>query len=454
MRRSVRAARRPGPAAPESLESRDLLAYTPLGFSLPDLSVSGFSAPVAAWGNPLAVTVDVRNTGASTLVEPLSLTPGSTSSADAPASTVAVFALKRQHSFRGAVQVGTVNVPAIPQNDNVQVTQTITLPIRPSGFPGDGGKVYLLFIVNAGAEVFESDPTNNVSRPVPVTIEAPLPELSVVGFDVPPVIQPGDTIQPNIRVANFGPAATAAQGTFVVDVVASTTPNFNSGSTVVASYTVANVPPKSLSPSKTPQYGDVNLVPPANIVTIAGSPVTLPTTPGRYYIGVVIDPTLQIKQIQNVPTFVRPRNPFSLPHVVGPPIKGLPPAGVVTPGGVGNIPVFPFPFGLLPVGGSLDGLTFPAPFPPTAAVLTTGAGNTGGAGGTRGAPGTGPTSGGNGGGVVLNSLAAGVVAGGDQLGHSRAATALASVPIGLGLGRANSVAPRATDSTGTDRPAQ
>ena len=40
-------ARSPDPGA---LETRELLAYTPLGYSLPDLTVSGYTRTVAAWG--------------------------------------------------------------------------------------------------------------------------------------------------------------------------------------------------------------------------------------------------------------------------------------------------------------------------------------------------------------------------------------------------------------------
>ncbi|MGE3819569.1 MAG: hypothetical protein AB7I30_09040, partial [Isosphaeraceae bacterium] len=49
---------------------------------------------------------------------------------------------------------------------------------------------------------------------------------------------------------------------------------------------------------------------------------------------------------------------------VGPPISGLPPAGVDTAGGSSNIPVFPFPFGGNPIGGLPQGKGFPAPYPP------------------------------------------------------------------------------------------
>src|SRR5438128_12683229 len=54
-RRSGRDRRRPDLAALECLEGRELLAHTALGFSLPDLAISGFAAPVASWGGPLAV---------------------------------------------------------------------------------------------------------------------------------------------------------------------------------------------------------------------------------------------------------------------------------------------------------------------------------------------------------------------------------------------------------------
>src|SRR4051812_42689851 len=101
----------------ETLEGRDLLAYTPLGVSLPDLAASGFAAPVAAWNGPLAVTVDVRNLGASSLTEPLGLEPGTTSTADAPPSDVGVFISSRPFFRPGtSLQVGSLPVGEIRQN--------------------------------------------------------------------------------------------------------------------------------------------------------------------------------------------------------------------------------------------------------------------------------------------------------------------------------------------------
>jgi hypothetical protein len=59
-------------------------------------------------------------------------------------------------------------------------------------------------------------------------------------------------------------------------------------------------------------------------VTIVGKPVTLPTSPSRYFLGVVIDPFGKLRQLKV------PRNIFSLAQVVGPPIPHLPPAGVIS----------------------------------------------------------------------------------------------------------------------------
>lgn len=348
--RNGRDRRKPALAALESLEKRELMAYSPLGTSLPDLTVSGFASTVASWGGNVTVTANLQNLGAATYPDPLPLATGAAPQASAPASTVEVYAVRSRRSLKGAVDIGPISFPALDQNTEVQLTQTLTLPSRPKGFAGDGGKIYLVLKANGSGSVIESDTTNNVSKPIPVQIEAPLPELAVVGLDVPPTMQPGDTIQPNIRIANLGPADTLAQGPVTVELVASTTPTFNSGSTVIASYSVSDIPGAESVSSQSPVVGDANLTPNGNIVTIEGNPVTLPTSPNIYYIGVVVDPSNQIKQLSKVPQFTRPKNPFSLAHVVGPRINGLPPAGVVTPGGTANVPLFPNPVGGIFIG--------------------------------------------------------------------------------------------------------
>ena len=362
-RRNGNDRRRPCLATLESLERRELLAYSTLGSSLPDLSITGFASPVASWGGPVTVTFDVKNIGASSTIEPLALSPGSTSSADAGPFRVAVYASKSPRSLNGSVLVGTVDLSGQAQNSDVQTTTTLAMPQQPFKFPGNGGKIYLFFQVNSNGAVLESDTSNNLTKAIPLTIEAPLPELATVGLDLPPTIQPGDTVQPNIRIANLGPADTLPQGPVTIALVASTTPTFNQGSTIVATYSINNIPGESQVATQGSIFGDANLIPQRNVVTIAGSPVTLPTSPRIYYLGVVIDPTNQIKQLQRVPQFTKPSNVFTLPHKIGPPITFLPPAGVLVAGGVSNVPQFPLPFGANPVGGTNAGL-FPAPFPP------------------------------------------------------------------------------------------
>jgi hypothetical protein len=367
-RRSGRDRRRPDLAALESLEGRELLAYSSLGFSLPDLTVSGFASPAASWGGPVTVTVNVDNIGSTSMIEPLSLAQGAVSPADAGDSKVAVYALKSRTSLAGAVLVGLVDIPSVTQNTVTTVTSTLTMPTQPVGFPGDGGQIYFVFQANATGTVFESNTVNNLSAPVPLLIEAPFPLLTAVGLDVPPTMQPGDTIQPNIRIANLGPADTLPQGSFQVALVASTTPSVNSGSSLVALYTVANIPGESRVASQGQVFGDANLDPQANIITITGAPVTLPVSPTKYYLGVVIDPTNKLKQLQKVAQFVRPANSFSLSHVIQT-VPGLPPAHVLVNGGVQNVPTFPIAFGDIAVGSTLAGV-----FPPNLSTVISGVG--------------------------------------------------------------------------------
>ena len=381
-RRSGRDRRRPDFAALERLEARQLLAYSSLGTSLPQITVSGYASPAASWSGPLTVTADVSNIGASTILEPLALAPGSTSSADAAASVIGVFAATNPH-FKGAVRVGSISVPPLTQNSFQQITDTITLPARPAGFPADGGTIYLALEGDANNNVFQTVPGHSISAPIPVAIEAPLPELLTVGLDLPPVMQPGDTVQPNIRITNIGPGDTAPQGIVQVALVASTTPNFTSGSSIVyldslvANNVAINIPGITSVATQGNLLGDANQTPPINVATISLPPVTLPASPKVYYLGVVIDPGNHLKQLSTVPQTGATVRPLDLARIVGPPIKNLPPAHVLVNGGVALVPTFPTPFNNVPVGGPVGG-TFPAagtttpivtqPFPPAVPV--------------------------------------------------------------------------------------
>ncbi|WP_422925190.1 hypothetical protein [Singulisphaera sp. PoT] len=328
------------------------MAYTPLGYSLPDLSITGYAAPTASWGGSVDVSVTVRNTGASTLPEPFAQAPGDVSSADAPATTVAVYASPRANSSRGQVLVGTFDIPMTRQNTFQQVSSTISLPTQPRGFAGDGGAIFLRFQVNPDLAFTEVNYKNNTTAAsTRVRIEAPLPQLQAVSLDVPPVMQPGDTIDPTIQVANVGTTATSIQGPVTVALVASVDRKFGPGSSIVGLYQVANIPAISTAPSKSDSLDNSqNINQPNNIVTISGSPVTLPTRPGKYYLGVVIDPNNQIKQLGRIGRVRSSIGAFSLIHQVGPVDSGLPPAGVATTSPT-NLP-FPYPATTTTVGYS------------------------------------------------------------------------------------------------------
>lgn len=355
MRRPRRNDRRPQKVAVEvqALEQRQVLSWTPLGFSLPDLTISGFAAPVAAYGEEIAVTVRVQNLGASSILEPLSLEPGAISTADAPPSTAAVYLSRSPNFGRGAIKIGEIDVPFLQQNSVVEITDTVTMPSRLPGLPGSGGTVYLFFRADADRTTTDYDRTNNTTlHGVPVEITAALPELVGLSIDVPPVMQPGDAIAPSIKIANYGSTNPNQQvESFEVVLVASTDQNFGPGDVVLATYTVRSLPPLALVPMQHSVLGDVNVDDPINIITLETiTPIVLPSTPGQYFVGVIVDPQNTVREIGELRRGPSPRLQPIAP--VGPPIANLPPAGVV----VNPLPnpgaVFPFtpytPSGRLP----------------------------------------------------------------------------------------------------------
>jgi hypothetical protein len=332
LRPERRARRRTHLAAPERLESRELLATSPLGFSLPALTISGSVGTRAAWGGTLGIVATVLNQGSSTIPNPLAQAPGSLSTADAPASTVAVV-ITPGRSLRHAITIGEFQAPPVGQNSIEQIQESFTLPSRPSGFAAPGHKFYVHLIVNSNQSVLVSNPSSNVSAALPVTVASrALPELRATALDVQTPLEPGDTIIPTITVANLGSAPTP--GPLEVALVASTTPSFTVGSSVVALYDItASIP----GASQVPPSGVISAFSATSTVlnnyyTFTGPAVTLPTSPAKYYLGVVVDPYGQIPQLST------PKNALEQIQVVGPNHSGLPPAGVISTGNVNPFP--------------------------------------------------------------------------------------------------------------------
>jgi len=324
----------------ERLEARELLAFSDLGFSLPDLIISGEAGRRAAWGGTLSISGFLQNIGASTITEPTQQKPLATSTSDAPATSIAVFISPHRHSLKGSMLLTTIDAPVISQNSVDQFTTAtpITLPPHPKGFPGTGGVFYIRLMANSSGTALEANPENNISNPIPVKVVGKaLPELRAIAIDVPPVMQPGDTIEPTIQIENFGTAGTIGQGPVQVALVYSLTPNFTIGSTILLPITSIdfNIPALSETPTQgnPATFGEQNLLPPGNVVTFTYGRVTLPTVPG--YLGVVIDPSGNLTQLS------LPRNALELIHRVGPPIGNLPPAGGVTISSLNG--VFPTP---------------------------------------------------------------------------------------------------------------
>jgi hypothetical protein len=346
------------------------MAYSPFGYSLPQLAVSGYGPTTAAWGGPITIDVTVQNQGASSLVEPLDLAPGSTantlntpagvstnSTADAPPTTVDVYASSKAGKNSNLIEIGTVSFPnGIAQNSTVTIPATINLPAKPAGY---GNKLFLTLVVNNDQTILQESESQNVYRvPNPVKIaNNALPDLQVVGFDIPSSLQPGDVIAPTIRIANLGTANTDAQGPVTVELVASLTKNFGPGDSVVGSFVINSLPGISgVATQATTLVGGDNLIPPDNEYTDTLSPVKLPTKPGTYYLGIVIDPTHAINQ-----TYA-PKAALRDVVVVGPRDPNLAPTSLLVTTN-GTVPVFPaLPSSIIgPTGTSTTPVLFPYP---------------------------------------------------------------------------------------------
>ena len=164
-----------------------------------------------------------------------------------------------------------------------------------------------------------------------------LPELRAIALGLPSRLSPGDTVVPQIQVENLGTANPNLQGPVTVDLVASITRSFTLGSSIVASYTVESIPAVSETPTGGNYQTFATLIvnQPSNVITISGTAVTLPVSPRKYYLGVVVDPEGTIEELSV------PKNNFTLIRSVGPGSRHLPPAGVVSPPNTGQFPNSP-----------------------------------------------------------------------------------------------------------------
>ncbi len=335
MRRQDRPRRTKSPVGLEPLETRALMSWSPLGFSLPDLTVSGgVAAPTAAYGQTVAVQAVIRNIGASSITEPFNMTQGAASTADMPATKLGIYVSPVPFFNRAAKLIEDVDVPAVPQNSQFFLQTLVPLPDAQTaasmGLPTTGHTIYVFFRANDTNLFQEVDLTNNSThRGVPVLIQPALPDLKGVVFDVPQVVQPGDSLAPTIKIANYG---TVDPGPVTVELVVSPSPTFDaSNATVLTTFNVTNVPPLSSVPlASTGLSGDISTIyDQANVVTLPAVQVTTPTdgtTP--FYVGVIVDPGHTIQELSSSNIL---NNPWALRPVrkVFQHYRGLPAAGIL-----------------------------------------------------------------------------------------------------------------------------
>jgi len=334
-RKTRRARRGIGFNALELLEGRQLMAYTSLGFSLADVAISGVAAPETNWGDTLTIAMTVQNTGASTIVEPLSLVPPSQvqvgpdgrivpsyqvpSRTDAVGMTIGVYLVPNGRHPAGGIKIGEIAAPDLPQNSIQRFDATVTLPERPAGFPA-AGNFSIRLVANENRAVLESNYRNNLSAPIPVRVlPAPAtPALRAVTLDLPANLQPGDTVFPFVQISNIGTGAIPPGVPVEVALVASTSPDFNLGSSIVSVETIDtgipginNTPgPRRRGPKGAIHAVRNSIYTPNNIVSFQGPLATLPTSPDSYFIGIVIDPENKL----NLPN--QPANRLELIHTV------------------------------------------------------------------------------------------------------------------------------------------
>ena len=140
----------------ESLETRQLMAYSAFGYSLPQLSVTGYTAPAASLGSYLAVDIKVENRGASSFVEPASLEPGALSSADVINTSVQIYGSATPNGRSGRILLGSVDIPFVRQNSNYETVVPVILPASNAAL-AQLNQFYVTLVVNSNHSVIENE---------------------------------------------------------------------------------------------------------------------------------------------------------------------------------------------------------------------------------------------------------------------------------------------------------
>ncbi len=304
-------ARRPGLAPQiDALEGRQLLTLTapgfvstPLGVTAPDLAVTrAFTSPATTDLGQLAVAAEVANLATSETREPLNLGIQVPTSADAPASTLGVFANVRLPGGRSLppLRVGSLPIPEITQNQFVRVEGIVGLGRLPLQFLRSGVLDFTVVadVDDVVAELNEANNTMAVINERPTVLGPALADLMTINFSTPEALVPGQSFFGSVTIANNGTVDAVLP--FEVVVVASEDEVFDPGIDQIVQTFDVQVPLPSLSRFATPRLNLLGLT--GGITPNArtfSSVFTLPDMPGDYFLGVVVDPMDQIAEIDD-----------------------------------------------------------------------------------------------------------------------------------------------------------
>lgn len=180
-------------ASAGNCSSGDFPAGQAIDLLLPaELSVSALSAPLlgyAAVSAPLIATI--KNQGGRDAVN---------------ASVRFYLSTDSTLNTTDDTVIGTSSVSVVPSQGFAQVSSSAPLPV--GLLPGSS--FFLFCVVDPDGAVTESDESNNQSKPVPLTIGPPSPDLSVDSLTAPAVGAPGASFEVSRVFRNMGNAPSAA----------------------------------------------------------------------------------------------------------------------------------------------------------------------------------------------------------------------------------------------------
>ena len=323
--------------------------FSPLGFSLPDLTITGQAGPRAAWGGTLVVSAILQNIGASTITEPLSQLPttqartpgspyGSTSTADVTGHDGGVLMSEEREVGEGRGQDWNDRGSADFAEQRGTARRLVHACRRvPRDFREAAARSIVWFVADSSNNVLEVTKANNISKPVAVRVTSqPLPELRAVALALAVETVAGRHGRPDDPDRELGHGQSRTCKGRSRSTWWRRSRRASRWGARSSRRTRSTRIPGSFSSTDLGQLQDVwqRLIinEPQNVVTISGAAVTLPVSPAKYFVGVVIDPNGTINQLS------LPTNNFEQIRVVGPKTKFLPPAGVVSSANTGQFP--------------------------------------------------------------------------------------------------------------------